>query len=113
MRVSTLLFGLVLAGTAAVAPGIASEDMTTLVSTKGKVASVDAKAGSVTVTIAGTPEGPATDLCVAVDKDTKIIKDGNKIAIGDLNPGDEVMLSYRMTGTETVAVNIGVQSKRG
>jgi len=112
MRAATILLGVALAGITAVAASV-SPDAVTLVTTTGKVAAVDEETSEVTVTIAGVATGAATQLHVVVEKDTKITKDGRKIELVDLKPGDVIVVSYRMTGSATVAVNIGVQSKRG
>ena len=83
----------------------------TLQTASGKVASVDVKGSTVSMSVAGEAGAPSKSMKVTVDKETKIVKDGKAIGLGDLQPGDEVVVSYRMAGAATVAVNIGVQSQ--
>lgn len=89
----------------------ASAADSTLQTASGKVASVDVKASAVSMTVAGEAGAPSKTMKVTVDKETKIVKDGKSISLGDLQPGDEVVVSYRMAGAATIAVNIGVQSQ--
>jgi hypothetical protein len=79
----------------------------------GTVAMVDTKSDAVTITVAGEAGAPTSEVRVLIDKQTKIIKDGNAIALADLKQGDEVIVNYRTAGSSTIAINIGVHSKRG
>jgi uncharacterized protein (DUF2141 family) len=112
MRASTILLGMGLAALAVASPAISADDMT-MKTANGTVATVDTKANTVTVTVAAEAGAPPSEVRVTVDKQTKIIKDGNAIALADLKPGDEVTVSYRSAGASTIAINIGVRGKRG
>ena len=79
----------------------------------GTVVTVQAKANTVSLSVPGEGGAPAKTISLTVDKQTKIVKGGQAIAISDLMPGDDVAVTYKMAGGSTLAVNIGVQNKRG
>jgi Cu/Ag efflux protein CusF len=76
----------------------------------GQIASIDNDANSLTVTVAD-PAGETQELTLVVADDSKIVKNGAKIALSDLKEGDKVTVTYQAENGKNVVVNIGVETK--
>lgn len=76
----------------------------------GSVASVDAAAKTLVVSVSG-PAGDAHAMTFAVDDASKIVKDGAAISLAELKQGDKLTVTFKSSGGKNVVVNIGVQTK--
>jgi len=101
LSVLGLFFGLALA---------AQEGPKTM-TVNGQLVSIDAKAATVVVK-ADAASGPARDLSFGVGPKTKILKDGNTVALADLKPGDKVSVEYESVSGKNMALAIGVVPHR-
>ena len=85
-------------------------DESKLTITSGQIVSADAAANTLVVKVEDG-SGQTKDVTVAVGTDTKIIKDGKRIALADLKSGDKVSLTYQMRDGKNMAVSIGSEPK--
>jgi len=85
-------------------------DESKLTITSGQIVSADAAANTLVVKVEDG-SGQTKDVTVAVGTDTKIIKDGKRIALADLKSGDKVSLTYQMRDGKNMAVSIGIEPK--
>jgi Cu/Ag efflux protein CusF len=104
--IGTCLFVLVLLASAAVA----GPESARLSTAGGQIASIDSAANMVVVKVVGQT-GESQDLSFVVAEDSKIVKGGAAVTLGDLKQGDKVTVTYQAKGGKNVIVNIGVESK--
>jgi Cu/Ag efflux protein CusF len=100
---------MLLAPVAAVAavPAPAGKAMATAA---GQIASIDAAAKSLVVKVTAPGEEPQS-LSLVMAEDSKIIRNGAAIGLGELKQGDKVTITYRQEDGKNLVVNIGVESK--
>jgi hypothetical protein len=92
---------------------VAANEPSSVQIVQGQVASVDAAAQTVAVTVTGpgtVDRGERVSL--KVDEKTRIIKNGVPIALSELRRGDVVVVNYRTENGASVAISIGVQTSR-
>lgn len=110
-RIGTLLAvaSLVVPLSSSVLASVPQPEPARLATADGQVVSVDAAAKSLVVRIDG-PSGTSRELTLELADDTKIVKDGAAIALGDLRRGEKITVTYRRQDDKQIAVNIGVQA---
>jgi Cu/Ag efflux protein CusF len=76
----------------------------------GQITSIDNTANSLTVTVRD-PAGETQEVAFVLDGDSKIVRDGAKIALSDLKEGDKVTVTYQAESGKNVVISIGVEAK--
>jgi Cu/Ag efflux protein CusF len=89
---------------------LAAPQAAKMATASGQVAVVDTAASSVTVSVQAKGGDPK-DVIFVVAADSKIVKNGAAIPLGDLKTGDKVTVTYRAEDGKNVVVNLGVTSK--
>lgn len=105
-RGRSVLLVLLAASLALVAPALAETGPQS--SAKGTIAAVEATA--VTLTLASPSEGAKAPsaLRLALNDQTKVVRDGREVPVAELKPGDSVEVEYRSDAGKAVAVSISV-----
>ncbi|HXV76120.1 MAG TPA: hypothetical protein VD788_07350 [Candidatus Polarisedimenticolaceae bacterium] len=75
---------------------------------KGKAVKVDAKAGTLTVVEEPRAGAEKKESTFRVIADTKIVRDGDPIDLGQVSSGDVVVVVYKVDKGDMVAVSVGV-----
>jgi Cu/Ag efflux protein CusF len=76
----------------------------------GVISSIDAAGKSLVVKVA-EPGGEPQELNLVIAEDSKIIKNGAAISLGDLKEGDKVTITYEAQEGKNLVINIGVETK--
>ena len=81
---------------------------------KGEVVVIDAEANTLTVmaTIDDAAMGSTREMLFVVNEETAILKSGGRIALSDVQPGDRVIVTWRLAGDDHLALSIGVDSQK-
>jgi hypothetical protein len=108
MRTSTkVLIGLaVLALGSAIAANGKDLEVQTV---SGRVVSVDAKAGTLTVRPETAALEPTANVLLRIDDRTKLRKSGLRVALSDIRPGDTVTANFEMSPESNLAVAVLVE----
>lgn len=109
MKKNVLRALVVAAVLALLAPAVALAGDAATKSCTGEITAVDASAKTVTVNVDAMGQNEAKEMTLAVDADTKIVKDGQAVDFSALQKGDRVAVNYRQGDNGVVAVSIGIQ----
>jgi Cu/Ag efflux protein CusF len=82
-----------------------------LVTSSGQVASIDTKAKAMVVKFESRP-GHATNVPFVVHKRTKVTKAGHRVGLTGIKPGDRIDVTFQIADGRSVAVRVGIESKR-
>ena len=89
----------------------AASGHTPLVTSSGQVVSIDTKAKAMVVKFENRP-GHATKVPFVVHKRTKVTKAGHRVGITGIKPGDRIDVTFQIADGRSVAVKVGIESKR-
>ncbi len=109
MKKNVLRALVVAAVLALLAPAVALAGDAAMKSCKGEITAVDASAKTVTVKVEAMGQNEAKEMTLAVDDNTKIVKDGQAVGLSTIQKGDHVAVNYRDAEGGAVAISIGIQ----
>ncbi len=75
---------------------------------KGTIAAVEAKAVTLTLESPSDDAKAPSALRLALNDQTKVVREGREVPVAELKPGDSVEVEYRSDAGKAVAVRISV-----
>ncbi len=77
---------------------------------KGEAVIIDAEANTLTVkaSVKDAAEGTTREIIFVINEETAILKSGGRIALADVQPGDRVIVNWKLDGEARLALSIGV-----
>jgi Cu/Ag efflux protein CusF len=81
-----------------------------LVTSSGRVVSVDTKENAMVVKFENSP-GRTADIPFAVNRQTKVTRAGHRVRLAKIRTGDVVTVTFETVGGKNIAVNVGVEPK--